>query len=77
MDTLPPEECIEFDGGDECSGPVEFRMALSATGRAYPRCEFHWSRRLDLEDELNRRYPPTPPSDWSPLDAGEHWDEDY
>jgi len=64
--------------GPDCHGPVQYRMPLSDTGQSYPRCDHHWSARLDLEDQLNRRYPPTPPADWSPDDAGEHWDEnDY
>jgi hypothetical protein len=36
----------------------------------------HWARRLDRQGEIDRRYPATPPRDWSPLDAGEAWDED-
>jgi hypothetical protein len=70
-----PLECLEAHT-DACRGPVELRMPLSGTGRSFPRCTFHWERRLDLEDELNERYPAQPPSDWSPLDAGEAWDEE-
>jgi hypothetical protein len=72
---VEPLECLEDHTGD-CAGPVEYRMALSGTGTPFPRCEHHWSKRLDLEDELNERYPVHPPSDWSPLDAGEAWDEE-
>jgi hypothetical protein len=73
-----PLECLEDHTGD-CAGPVELRMSLSGTGTPFLRCEHHWSKRLDLEAELNERYPVHPPSDWSPLDAGEHWseEEDY
>lgn len=27
-------------------------------------------------EQINTRYPPRPPSDFSPLDAGEAWGED-
>jgi hypothetical protein len=70
-------ECID-DGDEGCSGPVEYRCALSATGRSFPRCDAHWARRLDVEDGIRARYPEHAPSDWSPLDAGEAWGEnDY
>jgi hypothetical protein len=66
-------ECL--DGPDGCQGPVEYRMALSATGRSFPRCEAHWELRLNIQEQTNRRYPQNAPADWSPLDAGESWDE--
>lgn len=69
-------ECIE--DGLECGGHVEYRMALSPTGKCYPRCDTHWTKRLDVEEGLRERYPEQPPSDWSPYDAGESWgEEDY
>lgn len=73
-DTTDTPECIE--SGEECTGKVEFRTALSGTGKSFPRCDSHWSKRLDFQDGLNQRYPKHPPSDWSPMDAGESWDED-
>jgi hypothetical protein len=70
-------ECLDGAGaGQDCAGPVECRHPLSGTGRSFPRCEMHWARRLDRQGEIDRRYPATPPRDWSPLDAGEAWDED-
>lgn len=68
-------ECIESHK-DTCRGVVELRESLSGTGTPIARCDFHWSKRLDLQHELNARYPVNPPADWSPLDAGEHWSED-
>lgn len=62
---------------EDCTGPVEYRMPLSGTGVPFPRCDKHWDDRLELERGLRERYPEQPPADWSPLDAGEHWDEDY
>lgn len=53
-------ECL--DGPEGCSGPVEYRMALSGTGRSYPRCEKHWDERLARQDEINERYFSTPSS---------------
>ena len=70
-----PLECIDAFTGT-CEGPVEYRYALSASGRSFPRCERHWAQRLEKQHELSRRYPARPPADWSPLDAGEAWDEE-
>lgn len=70
-----PLECIESHT-EACSGPVEYRMPLSGTGKSFPRCDRHWQLRLDREQQLRERYPARPPRDWSPLDAGEAWDED-
>lgn len=66
-------QCL--DGPDGCSGPVEYRMALSGTGRSFPRCDAHWARRLDEQDRITRTYPDSPaPPDWfDPSAAGEHW----
>jgi len=79
MDEVEPDECINAgDGSEGCAGMIEYRMPLSGTGQAFPRCEFHWDRRLELEDQLNERYPVHAPADWSPMDAGEAWGpEDY
>lgn len=68
-----PLRCLDRD--DDCSGPVEYRMPLSPSGRAFPRCARHWELRLDEQDRINQRYPQTQPSDFDPLYAGESWDE--
>lgn len=71
-------ECIgSVPDGSTCRGPVELRWPLSGSGRWFPRCEAHWDERLRVEEELRARYPQSPPRDWSPLDAGESWDEVY
>ena len=72
---MDPQECLEY--GPDCSGPVEYRMPLSATGRSFPRCDKHWDERLDVQEGINQRYPVLAPSDFDPAYAGEHWDEDY
>ena len=73
----PAEECIT--SSEECAGPVELRMALSGTGIPYPRCDGHWSARLDLERRLRRDYPDTdtPPAWFDEANAGERWNDDY
>jgi hypothetical protein len=70
-------ECLNQD--DDCSGPVELRMALSGTGKSFPRCDHHWSERLTEQEKINRDYPDSPiaPSWFNPADAGESWDDDY
>lgn len=73
-----PETLECLDRGDDCRGEVEYRMPLSGTGRAFPRCDAHWEKRLEVQDGINRRYGGVcPPSDFDPLYAGERWDEEY
>lgn len=68
-------ECLDSYQG-ECRGDVEYRFALSATGKSFPRCDEHWAERLDVQEGINRRYPTHTPSDFDPGYAGESWDED-
>ena len=72
-------ECLDDHGENTCRGPVEYRMPLSGTGKSFPRCDFHWDKRLDRQEEINERYPDSPiaPSWFDPMDAGERWDNDY
>jgi hypothetical protein len=73
-------DCLDSPTGsqdDVCAGPVEYRMALSGTGKSFPRCEHHWHKRLEVQEGINRRYPEHQPSDFDPSYAGESWDEDY
>ena len=70
--------CLDWSGlRDDCSGAVEYRFALSGTGKSFPRCDKHWAERLRKQDEINRRYPRYAPSDFDPGYAGEYWDDDY
>lgn len=66
--------CLEH--GEDCSGEVEYRDALSPTGKRFPRCDAHWSKRLDAQERINRDYPDSanPPSWFDPSYAGESWD---
>lgn len=70
-----PLECLDRHKGG-CRGPVEYRMALSATGRSFPRCDGHWEKRLDSEEETRRKYPSLQPRSFDPMFAGESWYED-
>lgn len=75
-----PLLCIDRHDGDECQGSVELRESLSGTGTPIARCDRHWSKRLDIQDGINRRYAPSsnvPPRGFDPSYAGECWDEDY
>ena len=73
------DECLDDYGHDECGGAVEYRMALSSTGRSFPRCEKHWDERLEAQDRINDRYPdpPVAPKGFDPAYAGARWDGDY
>lgn len=65
----------DYEGG--CEGSIEYRFPLSGTGKSFPRCDKHWSDRLDLDDQLRSRYPTHQPADFDPMMAGERWDDDY
>lgn len=70
-------KCLDDHGDGECKGKVQYRMALSGTGIPYPRCDKHWSKRLDKQQAIRRRYPRSAPRDFDPMYAGERWDDDY
>lgn len=69
--------CLDQARGG-CSGPVEWRDPLTATGRSFARCEKHWDARLDEQERILERYPDSPvaPSWFDPAYAGERWDDD-
>lgn len=71
------EELRCLQHGSDCKGEVEYRMALSASGKPFPRCDYHWDLRLKEQDRINRKYPVLQPSDFDPDYAGERWDDDY
>jgi hypothetical protein len=70
--------CLDDHGQDECEGRVEYRLALTATGCSFPRCEYHWNRRLDEQERIGRDFPDSglAPSWFDPSYAGERWDEE-
>lgn len=69
-------ECLDDYGEGTCQGAVEYRMALSGTGRSFPRCDKHWEERLREQERINRTYPSLAPSDFDPAYAGERWEEE-
>ena len=79
MNTTPDVgviECLDSHYNGTCTGPVEYRMALSATGVCFPRCDGHWGERLDIQQGSNERYPSQQPDDFDPSYAGESWYEE-
>lgn len=76
--TLDAQECLNY--GSDCGGSVEYRMPLSGTGRSFPRCDRHWSERLDQEEITRSRYghpdSAVPPAGFDPTYAGESWEDD-
>jgi hypothetical protein len=78
-------ECLDKHKGN-CSGNVEYRMSLTGTGTMIPRCDYHWEKRLDFQEETTRKYG-SPDSDVPPSwfksswggdnEYGEHWGDDY
>lgn len=76
--TLAQEDCLQYRDG-ECRGEVAFRPSLTGTGTAIKRCDLHWERRLERDQEHRQVYPDSPiaPSWFDPTLIGEHWDSDY
>lgn len=75
---LTKHSCLDYS--TLCEGEVEYRPALSFSGTWFPRCDYHWSERLDTQDRLRRDYgvdSDVAPSNFDPSYAGESWDEDY
>ena len=83
-----PVVCLDAEFSPQpCRGPVGPQLSRSGLTRSY-RCAAHQrahDERMDeLEAGLDQRYPGwrssaayvTPPAGWSPLDAGERWNED-
>lgn len=70
-------ECLEDYGLGTCSGAVAWRPSLSGTGTLIARCDGHWATRLEVQAEIDARYPVLPPADFDPSYAGERWEEDY
>ena len=69
-----------MDGPEGCKGETFARLALSGSGDAYYRCDFHYEAYVDRLQPvmvvISRRYPVHPPSDFDAAFGGESWDED-
>lgn len=74
-DDEPELRCLQ--DGPDCQGPVEYRLAPDRDDlKAFPRCEFHWQKRLASAERSRELLSDVPPSWFDPSYAGESWDED-
>lgn len=48
-------ECLDSYQGD-CDGLVEYRPAMSPTGKSYPRCAKHFDARMTTQRRIVRDY---------------------
>lgn len=70
MDALT---CLQAN--DECAGEVELRTPLSGTGVPFPRCDHHWSLRLEQRERDLERDADAQRVDW--FDAGEVYEDAF
>ena len=48
-------ECLDsYQGG--CAGEVDYRPAMSPTGKWFPRCDAHFEQRLATQERMSREY---------------------
>ncbi len=45
-----------LDKNSDCGGTVEYRPAMSPTGRSFPRCTAHYDSRLEKQITISNRY---------------------
>ncbi len=57
-DTLLATDCLDAHGDDvsECNGAVDYRPAMSPTGKWFPRCEKHYEARYETQRGIVSRY---------------------
>jgi hypothetical protein len=55
MDENENLECLDSHQGG-CKGEVEYRPAMSPTGKWFPRCESHFEARLATQSRIVRTY---------------------
>ena len=71
------EDLSCLDGPADCAGPVEWRTTPDREDfKSFPRCEFHFARRLDAASANLEQLSPCPPAWFDPSLVGERWDED-
>jgi hypothetical protein len=69
------DKCLQE--GPDCSGPVEYRLSPDRDDFAsFPRCEFHWHKRLEAAERNLELLSDVPPPWFDPTYAGERWNED-
>lgn len=71
-------ECLDARDDDPCAGPVEYHSVDPGRQKAWPRCEKHWSKRLERRENSMEKYADSDVApDWfDPSYAGERWNED-
>lgn len=47
-------ECLE--GPEGCKGTVEYREPMSPTGTWFPRCDKHYEKRWEKQQQIVSRY---------------------
>ena len=75
---LTHDDCLEGHTG-ECRGDVEYHSVDPGRAGSFPRCEHHWTQRLEQRENSIERYENSDvPPDWfDPSYAGERWSDDY
>lgn len=48
-------KCLDHYRGP-CEGEVQYRIAMSGTGRSFPRCEHHFDLRWQTQQRISRDY---------------------
>jgi hypothetical protein len=67
-------ECLQH--GDDCKGEVEWRISPDRDDmKAFPRCEYHWEKRLESAERTMELLSDVPAPWFDPAYAGESWDE--
>jgi hypothetical protein len=72
---LDADECLNY--GPDCRGPVDYHWTGGT--RSWPRCEYHQDKRMASREGSVERYANSDvvPDWFDPMDAGEHWNDDY
>lgn len=70
-----PLHCL--DGPNECAGDVEYRVTPDRTdGKAFPRCEAHFTKRLESSSRILELTSPARPAWFDESYAGECWEDE-
>lgn len=71
------EELKCLQESPQCQGVVEMRLSPDREDmKAFPRCEYHWEKRLISAQQTREYLSDVAPSWFDPAYAGERWDED-
>lgn len=76
MDTDELSCLNRHEGG--CQGEVSQHPSLAGTGTLIARCDRHYEKYVEADQELRAVYPDSPiaPSWFDPTYAGERWDDE-